>query len=52
MRKQFLHVKSYQTARKRAPWAAKIVRAEGGFWAFESVHDWDIYRMASVRVAA
>jgi hypothetical protein len=24
-----------------APWAAKVTRAENGYWAFESVSDWE-----------
>ena len=44
MRKSFLKCKSRKTARKYAPWAAIIAKAEGGFWAFESIEDYRIWR--------
>lgn len=44
MRKTFLEVTTRYQARKAAPWAAVIARCEGGFYAFESVTDYDIWR--------
>lgn len=44
MRKTFVECKSYQTARRRCPWAAIIAKADGGYWAFESVEDYAIWR--------
>lgn len=44
MRQIFVQVASYNTAKRRAPWAAKIVRVEGGFIAFECLSDWDTWR--------
>lgn len=40
MRKQLIECKSRKTAVKRAPWAAKIVKVEGGYMAYESVSDY------------
>lgn len=37
--KQFIQCACRKTARRRAPWAAAIVQADGGFWAFEFVTD-------------
>jgi hypothetical protein len=37
---QFIPCKSYNTARKQAPWAFRIVRVEGGFMAFEFATDY------------
>jgi hypothetical protein len=40
MRKKLLQgCLSAREARKRAPWAAVVVQADGGYWAFESAHD-------------
>lgn len=38
--KVFLECRSYNTARRRCPWAAVIVKVEGGFIAFEFVTDY------------
>ncbi len=38
MRKEFIEAKTLVAAKKAAPWAAIVIRCEGGFWAFES---WD-----------
>lgn len=43
MRKEFLQVETEDEARQLAPWAAIIVRAEGGWLAFESQHDYEIW---------
>lgn len=39
-----IDVKSYTTARRRAPWAQKIVKVEGGFLAFDSIVGFHIWR--------
>ena len=44
MRTEFLQVASRSTAARRAPWAAKIAKVEGGFMAFESRDDYRIWR--------
>lgn len=41
---KLIECKSRKTAWRRAPWAAKIVKVEGGFMAFEFVSDWQIWR--------
>jgi hypothetical protein len=40
MRRESVWCKSRRTAKRRCPWAAKIVKVEGGFIAFESVLDY------------
>lgn len=46
MRKEFLAgVKSSRTAKKLAPWACGVIKADGGYWAFESSDD--AYRWVS-----
>lgn len=42
MRREMIHCKSRSTAKRRAPWAAVIMKVEGGFIAFESVADYRI----------
>lgn len=44
MRKEFVACSSYSTAWRRCPWAAVIVKVEGGFLAFESVTDYQIWK--------
>lgn len=44
MRQQFIECVSRNTAKRRCPWAAKIVRVDGGWLAFESVDDWRTWR--------
>lgn len=39
MRRVFIRALSRKTARKRCPWAASVVRVEGGCFAFESSAD-------------
>jgi len=39
MRTELIRLKTYNGAKKRAPWAAIIARIYGGFIAFESVDD-------------
>lgn len=42
MRTKFVACKDRRTAKRRCPWAAKIVQRDGGFQAYESVEDWRI----------
>jgi hypothetical protein len=44
MRSQFVECKSRSTAASRCPWAAKIVKVEGGFHAFESAQDYKTWK--------
>lgn len=44
MRKTFVECKSYHTARRHCPWASIIAKAYGGYWAFESVVDYQTWR--------
>jgi hypothetical protein len=43
MRKQFIECKSYSTAKRRAPWAYKIIKCDGGYMAFESQNDYKLW---------
>lgn len=40
MKTQSVPAKSAAEARKLAPWAAKIVKVDGGYMAFESLTDY------------
>ena len=40
MRKEFLRTPTYSAAKKAAPWATVIAKAEGGYHAFESLNDY------------
>ena len=44
MRKEFVECKSRSTAKRLCPWAARIIKAEGGYWAFESIEDARIWK--------
>jgi hypothetical protein len=44
MRKESINASSAKQARKLAPWAAKVVKVEGGYFAFESVADAQTWR--------
>ena len=44
MRREFIECRSRATAKRRAPWAARIAKCEGGFMAFESAADWETWR--------
>lgn len=39
-RREFIRVKSYNTAKNRVQWARRIATVDGGFLAFESVEDY------------
>lgn len=43
MRKQFIVCYSRSTAHRLCPWAARVVKVEGGFLCFESVSDYAIW---------
>ena len=40
MQTQFIPATTAAQARKLAPWAAKVVKVDGGYMAFESVADY------------
>lgn len=44
MRKELIKADSRYAAKKLAPWAAVIAKVEGGFLAFESVTDYDVWK--------
>ena len=44
MRKEFVEVSTRRQAAKACPWAAKIAKVDGGYQAFESVADYDIWK--------
>jgi len=44
MRTQFFDCKTRKTAINRAPWAARIVKVEGGYLAFESIADYSVWK--------
>lgn len=44
MRQHIIECKTLRTAKRRAPWAAKLVKVYGGWMAFESVTDWEIWK--------
>lgn len=43
MMKQQLIEGTRKEAEKKAPWAAKIVKVEGGYMAFESINDYKVW---------
>ena len=44
MRQQFVQVKTAEQARRECPWAEKVVKADGGYWCFESAQDYETWR--------
>lgn len=46
MRQAFIECKCRKTAVRRCPWACKIVKVCGGYQAFESWSDYDIWKGA------
>jgi len=44
MRKEFFDVRTRRQAVKAAPWACDIIRVDGGYVAFESAADADVFR--------
>ncbi|MCI2809406.1 hypothetical protein [Eoetvoesiella caeni] len=43
MRKEFIECKTLEEAQDLAPWAAEIIEADGGYMAFESSGDADVF---------
>lgn len=41
---KFLGNISLYFVRRQCPWAAKIVRVEGGYMAFQSIEDWKTWK--------
>lgn len=44
MRKLFITCATRAAARNAMPWAAKIIKVEGGYMGFESVDDYQIWQ--------
>ena len=44
MRKQFVECADKRTAWRHCPWAAVIVKVCGGYQAFESYNDYEIWK--------
>ena len=44
MRRELIEAKTARQARALAPWAAEVIKVEGGYMAFESVEDARIWR--------
>ena len=44
MRKQFIETTSRKDAVAAMPWAAKIVKVDGGYMGFESADDYTVWR--------
>ena len=40
---KFIECKTRHQAKKAATWAAKIVKVDGGFMAFEFITDWETW---------
>lgn len=40
----FISAKSAAVARKKAPWAAKVAKVEGGYMAFLTVTEYETWR--------
>lgn len=44
MRRKLIEAETEQEALEQAPWAAKIVKVDGGWLAFESVADYETWQ--------
>lgn len=44
MRTKFIECADYRTAYRRAPWACKVAKCVGGFMAFESWDDYNLWK--------
>lgn len=44
MRKEFVRAQTRTLALEKCPWAAVLICVTGGFWAFESSDDAEIFR--------
>jgi len=43
MKTEIVYTSSISEARKEMPWAAKIVKIEGGYKGFESLYDYKVW---------
>ncbi|KKN50290.1 hypothetical protein LCGC14_0634420 [marine sediment metagenome] len=43
MREVFLEVKTRRTAVRRAPWACKVLKVDGGYMAWESWANYELW---------
>jgi hypothetical protein len=43
MRTEFIECEDQEDAENRAPWAARLVKVEGGWMAFESISDYETW---------
>jgi hypothetical protein len=46
MRQEFVECKDRRTAKRRCPWASKVVKVCGGYRAFESLYDHEVWKNA------
>ena len=44
MKAEHVDCRDRRTAHRRCPWAAKVVKVEGGFRCFESIEDYRIWK--------
>lgn len=44
MKKKFIQVKNYPKAKEQAPWTTVISKVKGGYMAFESYTDYNIWK--------
>lgn len=44
MRTEFVECGSYNTAKRRCPWAARIAKVTGGYKCFECIHDYNTWK--------
>ena len=44
MKKEFIECKTRKQASEKCPWASKVTKAYGGYWAFENITDWEIWK--------
>ena len=44
MKAEFIAAKTAEQAYWQAPWACKLVKVEGGYFAFESYSDWLVFK--------
>jgi hypothetical protein len=44
MRTQFVQANNRRTATIECPWAAEVVKVDGGYMAFESITDYQMWR--------
>lgn len=41
MRIELIECKDRRTAWRRAPWASRLIKVQGGYRAYESITDWE-----------